>query len=89
MMNDTIFKDFLGFVPNPKQINMICIYNKPTDYPEKFVGRIIFVNHGVVIMSNAVILADTLDELKTKIPSNMVYLDRQEDDDPKIVGVYL
>jgi hypothetical protein len=89
MKNDIIFKDFIDFVPSPKQINMICIYDRPNDYPERFVGRIIFINHGVVIMSNAVILADTLEELKTKIPSSMVYLDRQENDDPKIVGVYL
>jgi hypothetical protein len=70
-------------------LSLITLYDKPSDYPEKYVARLWIVRKGIVQSTNIIMIADTLDELKKRIPSYMQYLDRETNDDPKIVGVYL
>ena len=72
-----------------KKMPIITIYEKPDDYPKKYVARMFLVSRGNVKPINYIALADTLEELKAKMPVNMTFMDRQENDDPKIVGVYL
>lgn len=67
------------------RIPLICVYDHPTDYPEKFVARLWDCNIPTRIMATA----DTLEEIREKIPSNMVKMDRHPKDDPCIVEVWI
>ena len=78
-----VFADLKTFLP------IITIYDKPLDYPKEFVARLFFIRQGIVQATNVIMLADSLDELKNKIPNQMQTLSRQKNDDPKLVGVYL
>lgn len=63
--------------------SIITIYKNPSDYPDKFVARI--YERG--LPTKYIALANTVEEIMEKIPSNKVFLKRSEKDDPVIVGV--
>jgi len=67
------------------RIPLICVYEHPTDYPDKFIARLWDCNVPTHIMATA----DTLEELRDKIPSSMVRMDRHPKDDPCIVEVWI
>ena len=67
------------------RIPLICVYDHPTDYPDKFIARLWDCNVPTHIMASA----DTLEELREKIPSSMVRMDRLPKDDPCIVEVWI
>lgn len=64
---------------------MITIYNRPTDYPDKYVARLWDCN----VPTHLVATADTLEEIRTTIPPNMTQLPHMAGDDPCIVEVWL
>ena len=67
------------------RIPLICVYDHPTDYPDKFIARLWYGSVPTRIMATA----DTLEELRDKIPSSMVRMDRHPKDDPCIVEVWI
>ena len=67
------------------RIPLICIYDHPTDYPDKFIARL----WDCSAPTNIIATADTLEELRAKIPDCMVKLDRHPQDDPRIVEVWI
>ena len=67
------------------RIPLICIYDHPTDYPDKFIARLWDCD----IPTNIMATADTLEELRAKIPSTMVRMNRDAQDDPCIVEVWI
>lgn len=67
---------------------MITIYEKPTDYPTKFVARVFTVNSSGAQATNFVKITDGLTDMRAAFGS-LMRLDRQPSDDPKIVEVYL
>lgn len=67
------------------RIPLICIYDHPTDYPDKFIARL----WDCSAPTNIIATADTLEELRAKIPDCMVKLDRHPKDDPCIVEVWI
>lgn len=67
------------------RIPLICVYDHPTDYPDKFIARLWDCN----IPTRIMVTADTLEELREKIPSSMVRMDRHPKDDPCIVEVWI
>jgi len=54
------------------RIPLICVYDHPTDYPDKFIARL----WDCSTPTNIIATADTLDELRAKIPDCMVRIDR-------------
>ena len=64
---------------------MICIYDHPTDYPSSYVARVWDANYP----THLVALADTLEEIRAKIPPNMTKLPPMKEDDPVIVEVWI
>lgn len=72
-----------------EKMPMITIYDKLTDYPKKYVARLFLVSKGIVENMKYIVLADTVAELEAKMPIDMIFMPRQANDDPKIVGVYL
>lgn len=68
-----------------KGISLWVIYEKPLDYPEKYVVR-----HWInTTPTKTMYIADTLDEIRKKIPSGLVNIGRKAEDDPKIKEVWI
>jgi hypothetical protein len=91
---DIVVEDIFGYLTPIMQdgnsvLSIITLYEKPSDYPEKYVARLWLVRKGIVQSTDIIMLADTLDELKQRIPAYMQFMNRETNDDPKILGVYL
>ena len=67
------------------RIPMICIYDHPTDYPNEFVARVWDASYPTHVIATA----NTLDEIRAKIPPNMTRLPSMKYDDPVIVEVWI
>jgi hypothetical protein len=67
------------------KVPLICIYDHPEDYPNKFVARLWDGNVPTEIM----VTADTLDGIRAKIPNGMVRLECNWRDDPAIVETWI
>lgn len=83
---DKIVDQFTEELMNQCKIALITIYNPNTkDYPGKFVARMFDVN----IPTIYVVLADTLDEIRSKIPEWMTMCAASKDDDIVILETYI
>ncbi len=67
------------------QVPIICIYEHPSDYPDKFVARLYDLTHP----TRYVVLTDTLEEARKAVPGEMFCFPRDQKDDPVIVESYL
>ena len=67
------------------KLPLITIYNKPSDYPTKFVARLWDTGK----TTDFFVLADTLELIRKSIPPHMVKLPRAYDDDNCISEVYI
>lgn len=72
-------------------ITMYTIYDHPSDYPNVFVARrwVIPRDNTPAYPELDVLTADTLDELRQKMPPDFTCIRRDANDDPKIVEVWL
>ncbi len=68
-----------------RQLKIWTIYNKPLDYPEKYVARL----HIEDSPTKQMFLADTLEEVRNLIPSNLFRIDRQPTDVSGIVESWI
>lgn len=84
---DRIISDRFDYARLQRQarLPMICVYSHPSDYPDNFVARLWDANKPTRLVA----LADTLEEIREKIPPNMTRLPRQSNDDPCIVEVWI
>ena len=64
---------------------LYCVYDHPSDYPEKCVVRAWLGDRPTVITYEA----DTLEELRALKPDSMVTIPRMPDDDPVIVECWI
>lgn len=61
------------------------IYKHPSDYPGKYVARqFLYGEPGAIFL-----VADTLKQIRAKIPPEMLKLPRDINDDPVIVESYI
>jgi hypothetical protein len=65
------------------------VYDHPSDYPASFVARKSVVGASMTTMTHDMFVADTLDELRALLPRGLYRIHRYEQDDPKIVEVWL
>lgn len=85
IMNRAMADDFQRMMAEGGQLLLWVVYENPKDYPGSFVAR-----PGVTGgMACAVLLADTLDELRADLPPGLTRLERDPTDDPVIVEVWL
>ena len=68
-----------------KGIDIWVIYDNPLDVPGKFVLRH-WINENP---TKTMYIADTLDEIRTKVPQGLVNIGRMPEDDPKIKEVWI
>jgi len=70
-------------------ISQWVIYDHPRDYPDKFVMRRWEIGRGLVMATDDMALADTLEEARAQVPAGRYRLEREADDDPVIVEMWL
>ena len=68
---------------------MYVIYERPKDYPGKFVVRKWEISPEGMSPVNEVMLAFTLLGARLHVPPGRVKIERQADDDPVIVEVWI
>jgi NAD-dependent SIR2 family protein deacetylase len=79
-------------IPNPAPFMSIwTVYHNPTDFPGKFVVRRHVIFHGQTEPQATTehFVADSLDEIRRMVPQGLVRLARFDEDDAKIVEVWL
>lgn len=72
----------------PMQLEQFVIYERPRDYPDKFVVRRFRIVPGKIIPDDNVAVFNTLDEAREFIPYHLINIGRQEKDEPQIVEVW-
>lgn len=70
---------------------MWTVYDRPKDYPDKYVARRYDIGRGGVQTSNSIIIAGDLDTLRTilGIEMQLTCLPRAEEDDAVIVETWV
>lgn len=64
---------------------LLVVYNSPLDYPGKVVARLWAVNKP----THYVVVGEALDEVRNMIPAHFTNIGRDENDDPRIVEVWI
>lgn len=64
---------------------IITVYDKPLDYPTKFVARL----YDLQKATEFAVIADSLEEIRKTIPGWMVKMDRDMSDVKSIVEIYI
>jgi hypothetical protein len=72
-----------------KQLTGWTVYDHPRDYPHDFVARRWVAVGAHVQPTSDMFTAPTLDQVRTLLPPGLVCFPRFENDDPKIVEVWL
>ena len=70
-------------------MNLYTVYKDPSDYPGKFVIRRFVISGGNVEPANLICVEDDLETALTRLPPGLVKIDRFENDDPKILEVWM
>jgi hypothetical protein len=72
-------------------LGITCLYDHPTDYPDKFVARrsIIRNDGGGAVMTNDMFVGETLAEVRALLPRGLYCINRSEADDRVIVETWL
>jgi hypothetical protein len=71
------------------EMSQWVIYDHPRDFPDKYVMRRWGVQAGQAVATDEMVLADTLEEIRRRVPPGLYRLERFKDDDPCIVEVWL
>lgn len=69
-------------------LSIWTVYDRPADYPTKFVARRWLATMQLV-PTDDVLLDDTLDALRNRLPPGLVQMPRDPSDDPNIVESWL
>lgn len=85
----TIVPDFSVVDMSDMGLPMIVVYRHPIDFPDKFVARLHESMPPRAGPTNIVVIGDTLDEIRAKIPQGMVCMQRHQNDDVNIVEVWI
>lgn len=71
-------------------LNMWTVYDHPRDVPDCFVARRWEIHKGGRTKATTdVVIGSSLDEVRARLPGGLHRMERYENDDPKIVEVWL
>ena len=70
-------------------MNQYVIYDKPKDYPTKFVLRSWVIGPGTVHAGPMICVVDTIEEARGNLPHGLCQLPLFESDDPVIAEVWI
>lgn len=75
---------------NPMALVQVIFYDKPLDFPDKFVARAAKVTSDGVVMTDVYLVADNEKMLHEMMPVDYFYwMPRLQNDEPHILGVYI
>lgn len=69
-------------------LSIWTVYQRPADFPTKFVARR-WLATGELVATDNVLLDDTLDALRNRLPPGLIQMPRDPSDDPTIVETWL
>ena len=84
-METQVIPTFNEFNFSSFKMPMIVVYDHPIDCPAYFVARLFDFEK----RTKYAIVANNLDELQENIPQHFAKLNRQNDDDPAILEVWI
>lgn len=67
---------------------MWTVYERPEDYPGGFIARLFLTLPGVQATRH-VLIGETLNAVRSRLPLGLACMQRAEDDDPKVVETWL
>ncbi len=71
-------------------MNIWTIYAHPLDYPDNFVARRwVMLDGGKFEPTTDIIIADTLDIVRSKLPPGLFRIERFETDEPQVVEAWM
>lgn len=75
----------------PGHVEMWTVYDHPTDYPDVFIARRTMIySGGTTVMTGDTVTTVTLTDIRREMKSRgLARIPRWEDDDPKIVEVWI
>ena len=91
-MNTEILQSFnsVNFAIMPvDKMPLITVCFNPTDYPNKYTARLFLIGNGNTYATSALMVEDTLEDIRKGIPPFFTRVDRDSKDDPVIVEVWI
>lgn len=82
---DIIIPKFDSTILRKARLPMLTVYNRPSDYPDKFIVRMWDASES----TRYITISASLEEARKSIPPSMVCLNRMEKDDPCIEEVWI
>lgn len=73
----------------PNDFHCVTVYYNPKDYPNKYVARLYIVIKKEMTHTRLFTVQDKFDDIHKGMPVNFDWIDRNENDDPVIVGTYI
>jgi hypothetical protein len=70
-------------------LEMFVVYERPKDYPDKFVLRRWAIGRGAAQGTEWFVLGETIEEVRAHVPLHCVRIGRDPHDEPQIVEVWL
>lgn len=84
-MKSTILNNFSDISLQQIKVPLFTIYKSPKDFEGKYVTRLFNVEHP----TEYCVVKDTLEQAREVLPEGLTKIDRQPQDDPVIVEVWL
>lgn len=75
--------------PLSDYVQMWVLYERPTDYPNGFVGRLHLVGLNGYGPTDRVVFGETLDSVREQLPPGLVNIGRASEDEPQIAEAWL
>lgn len=78
-----------GHAGHVRPLTMWVVYDHPRDYPDAFVARRWEIAPGVMIATQDAHTAATLEAVRERIPPGLYRINRDQNDEPQIVEVWV
>lgn len=72
-------------------LSIWTVYDHPKDYPDNYVARLFITDKEGFVPTDSIIITDSLETLRTILLTqmNLTRISRYNEDDPKIVEVWI
>ncbi|ODP26685.1 hypothetical protein PTI45_03964 [Paenibacillus nuruki] len=91
-MSTTIVDSFHDYHVDMSEMKfpLITVYDKTTsDFQGRFVARLFDIRDGKSYVTSVAVVADKYEDIISKIPERFNFFNRNESDDPVILGVWI
>ena len=75
--------------PRHNTLDMWAVYQQPRDYPDSYVARRYIIAPGATMATVDMFIADSLAELHALLPPGLHRIERDVNDDPRILETWV